>query len=117
MSRPIKLVLDCLDPTALGEFWAAALGYAVVGSVENYTLLAADDAGPELLLQKVTEPKAGKNRMHLDITCADVAGEVARLERLGARRAGDEVEEHGNHWVVLLDPEGNEFCVCDGGEP
>ena len=115
MSRPIKLVLDCLDPTALGEFWSAALGYVVLGSVENYTLLAAEDTGAQLLLQKVAEPKAGKNRMHLDITCADVAGEVDRLEQLGARRAG-EVEEHGTHWVVLRDPEGNEFCVCDGGE-
>ena len=115
MSRPIKLVLDCHDPTTLAEFWAEALDYVVLGGVENYTLLAAEDTGAQLLLQKVTEPKAGKNRVHFDITCADVAGEVARLEQLGARRAGDDVEEHGTHWVVMHDPEGNEFCVCDGG--
>jgi hypothetical protein len=115
MSRPIKLVLDCRDPTALAEFWTAALDYTVVGSVENYTLLAAEDTGAQLLLQKVPEPKAGKNRMHLDVLCADVAGEVARLEQLGARTAGDSIDEHGTHWVVMHDPEGNEFCVCDGG--
>ncbi len=116
MSRPIKLVLDCHDPTALAEFWAEALDYVVLGGVENYTLLAAEDTGAQLLLQKVAEPKAGKNRVHFDITCADVAGEVVRLEQLGARRAGDDVEEHGTHWVVMHDPEGNEFCICDGGQ-
>jgi lipoate synthase len=116
MSRPIKLVLDCHDPVALAEFWAPALDYVVVGSVENYTLLTAEDTGAQLLLQKVNDPKVGKNRMHLDITCADVTGEVSRLERLGARRAGDDVDEHGTHWVVTHDPEGNEFCVCDGGQ-
>jgi predicted enzyme related to lactoylglutathione lyase len=76
----------------------------------------AEDTGAQLLLQKVVEAKAGKNRMHLDITCADVPGEVARLEALGARRISDDVGEHGMHWVVLADPEGNEFCVCDGGQ-
>ena len=115
MSRPIKVVLDCQDPTALADFWRQALDYVVVGSVDNYTLLAAEDTGVQLLLQRVTEPKVGKNRMHLDITCADVAGEVARLEQLGARRAGDDIDEHGTHWIVMHDPEGTEFCVCDGG--
>jgi hypothetical protein len=112
----VKLVLDCGDPVGLATFWAGALGYSVAGSVENYTLLVPGDAGgPQLLLQRVPEPKPGKNRMHLDLTCADVAGEVARLEGLGARRLGDTVREHGTNWVVMADPEGNEFCVCDGG--
>ena len=117
MSRPIKFVLDCVDPLALAEFWAAALDYTVLGSVENYTLLVPNvGSGPQLQLQKVDEPKAGKNRMHFDITCSAVGGEVARLEALGARRASDEIGEHGMHWVVMHDPEGNEFCVCDGGQ-
>lgn len=116
MSRPIKLVLDCLDPSALAEFWAEALDYSVLGGVANYTLLVAEDTGAQLLLQKVAEPRAGKNRMHLDITCADVPGEVARLEALGANRISGDIDEHGMHWVVLADPEGNEFCVCDGGQ-
>jgi hypothetical protein len=54
--------------------------------------------------------------MHFDVICADVAGEVARLEQLGARRAGEPIDEYGTHWVVMHDPEGNEFCVCDGGQ-
>jgi predicted enzyme related to lactoylglutathione lyase len=67
-------------------------------------------------LQRVPEGKQGKNRMHLDIETADVDGEVERLLALGATRAptDSEHEEHGMRWVVLADPEGNEFCVCTG---
>ena len=113
----LKLVLDCDDPVGLAPFWAAALGYDVAGSVENYTLLVSPDGtGPPLLLQKVTDEKVGKNRMHLDIETADVEAEADRLERLGARRLRREpIEEHGNRWVLMADPAGNELCVCDGG--
>jgi predicted enzyme related to lactoylglutathione lyase len=72
---------------------------------------------PKLLLRRVTEPKAGKNRMHFDIETPDVDTEVARLEQLGAWRAEEPGVEHGTRWVVMNDPEGNEFCVCDGGQP
>lgn len=113
----LKLVLDCLDPPALAEFWAGALGYSVLGSVENYTLLAdASGARPQLLLQKVPEVKDGKNRMHLDIEAVDIVAESDRLEHLGARRLeADALCEHGSSWILMADPEGNEFCVCDGG--
>ena len=83
----------------------------------NYLLLV-DQTGqqPKLLLQRVTEPKSGKNRMHFDIETPTVDEEVARLEALGAQRLeADAVEEHGSRWVVMADPEGNEFCVCNGG--
>lgn len=114
----MKVVVDCLDPAVLAPFWAAALDYAVVGSVDNYTLLAPSAGdGPHLLLQKVTEQKTGKNRVHLDITCPTVVSEAERLERLGARRLTSEMSEHGSTWVVMADPEGNEFCVCDNGQP
>ncbi len=54
--------------------------------------------------------------MHLDIETPDIEAEAARLEALGARRlAVDVLAEHGTHWYVMADPEGNEFCVCDGG--
>lgn len=113
----IGLVLDCRDPESLAEFWAPALGYTTLGAVENYVLLVPSGGGsPKLLLQRVPEDKAGKNRMHLDIDVDDVASEVERLEALGARRLeDDERSEHGLHWVVMSDPEGNEFCVCGGG--
>jgi predicted enzyme related to lactoylglutathione lyase len=114
-ANSISLVLDCRDPQALARFWAPALGYRDVGSVENYTLLTPDgEAGPRLLLQRVPEQKRGKNRMHLDIHTADIEVEAARLEQLGARRLeAEQLSEHGHAWVLMSDPEGNEFCVCD----
>ena len=113
----IGLVLDCRDPSALAPFWAQALGYVDLGHVDNYVLLAPDGhRGPNLLLQQVPEEKAAKNRMHLDIHTADIEREAARLEELGARRVETEqLSEHDSNWVLMTDPEGNEFCVCDNG--
>lgn len=59
MSPALKLVLDCADPKTFAEFWAAAFDYKVLGCSDNYTLLAASDGGPQLLLQRVDEPKLG----------------------------------------------------------
>jgi catechol-2,3-dioxygenase len=111
------LVLDCHDPGALAPFWAVALGYVALGSVENYVLLVPDcRPGPKLLLQQVPEEKAGKNWMHLDIEVPDIESLASRLEGLGASRVSHGVEaEHGSRWIIMTDPEGNEFCVCDGG--
>jgi len=72
---------------------------------------AEHGAGPELALQRVPEPKLGKNRMHIDLHVEDVDREVARLIALGATRRSGELVEVGFRWVVLGDPEGNEFCV------
>jgi predicted enzyme related to lactoylglutathione lyase len=117
MTVRMGLVLDCAEPEALAEFWAPALGYTSVGSAGNYVmLLPAEGTGPQLLLQRVKEPKAAKNRMHLDIHVADIEGEAERLIALGARRLeADPLEEHGTHWFLMADPEGNEFCICDSG--
>lgn len=111
------LVLDCRDPSSLAPFWARALGYIELGKVDNYVLLAPNgQPGPNLLLQQVPEVKSAKNRMHLDIHTADIEGEAVRLEQLGARRVEAEpLSEHGSNWVLMADPEGNEFCVCDNG--
>jgi len=114
----IGLVLDCADPEALGRFWAEALGLQRLGAAGNYVMLVSGaGALPNLVLQRVDEPKAAKNRMHLDIETPFVDSEVARLEGIGARRleAGARTE-HGTRWVVMADPEGNEFCICDGGQ-
>jgi predicted enzyme related to lactoylglutathione lyase len=117
MPTALGLVLDCADPERLAAFWSEALGYTTLGGAGNYVLLVdLEGSRPKLLLQRVPEPKAGKNRMHLDIETPGVDAEVARLEALGARRLVDDaVAEHGTRWVVMADPEGNEFCVCDGG--
>jgi predicted enzyme related to lactoylglutathione lyase len=116
-SNVIELVLDCRDPDALARFWTAALTYEVVDASGPYRSLEPigdDDPGPTLVLQAVSEPKVGKNRLHLDVYAPDLGAEASRLEDLGARRLTDEVvDEDGERWVVMADPEGNEFCVCE----
>jgi predicted enzyme related to lactoylglutathione lyase len=114
----IGLVLDCADPEALAGFWSPALGLQRLGSAGNYVVLVSPSGTlPKLLLQRVGEPKATKNRMHLDIETPDVDAEVTRLEGIGARRVESQARtEYGNRWVIMTDPEGNEFCVCDGGQ-
>src|SRR5687767_7609573 len=114
MAAHLGLVLDCADPVKLADFWSSALGYTNAGAAGSYVMLVdADKKEPQLLLQRVEEPKAGKNRLHFDIHTPDVDGEVARLEQLGAVRiVPDPIEEHGMRWVVMADPEANEFCVC-----
>jgi hypothetical protein len=114
----IVVTLDCVDLEAQAEFWLAALApleYRRAFDALPYLSLTTPTAGPTLLLHRVPEPKQGKNRMHLDLDLdlgtEDLAAEVGRLERLGARQVSSELTEHGFHWVVLADPEGNEFCV------
>lgn len=117
MAATIGLVLDCTDPDQLADFWSEALGYTTLGGADSYVMLI-DPHGvrPKLLLQAVPEVKSSKNRMHLDIETPDVDGEATRLESLGARRLESAIRsEHGTNWVIMADPEGNEFCVCDGG--
>ena len=113
------LVLDCVDPVKLADFWAEALGYRKVAAEGNYVVLLGAQAGhPKLLLQRVPEVKQTKNRMHLDIGVSAIEAEAARLEAIGARRsAAAPMTEHGTSWILMADPEGNEFCVCDGGAP
>ena len=113
------LVLDCTDPEPLAQFWSEALGYTNVGSAGSYVALyPAHGIGPKLLLQRVAEPKTSKNRMHLDIEVPDIEREANRLLELGARRVSESTcSEHGSTWILMADPEGNEFCVCENGSP
>jgi predicted enzyme related to lactoylglutathione lyase len=114
----IALVLDCADPDRLASFWSEALGYTNAGSVGQYVALMPPrgSGAPKLLLQRVSEPKVAKNRMHFDIEHPDIETEAARLTQLGARRVREDVRrEHGTSWILMEDPEGNEFCVCDDG--
>ncbi|WP_285504253.1 VOC family protein [Actinokineospora sp. NBRC 105648] len=109
------VTIDCADPRTLAEFWTAALGYAVVTDFEGeFLFLAPPDkpqgAAPYIGLQRVAEPRQGKNRAHLDFNTEDRPAEVARLVELGASVLGEHVVP-GLTWTVLADPEGNEFCV------
>ncbi|GAA2332081.1 VOC family protein [Dactylosporangium salmoneum] len=125
MAKLHDIVVDCRHPASLARFWAAALdGYRVApyddaelarlraGGIDDPeddpTVLVEADGGPRLWFQLVAEPKAAKNRLHLDLRSDDRAAEVARLLVLGASRLA-ELDE----WTVLTDPEGNEFCVRD----
>src|ERR1700687_5264746 len=97
MAATIGLVLDCANPDRLAAFWSAALGYTILGGAGSYMMLV-DQSGqqPKLLLQRVPEAKAVKNRMHLDIETLAVDEEVPRLDGLGAQRLVTEARaEHG----------------------
>ncbi len=111
----INLTLDSNSPKTLASFWIAALGYQKTQVDDQYVVLAgAPDGIPDLLLQGVPEPRTGKNRMHLDIMVPDFEAEAVRLEGLGARRLeASPRSEFGVSWIVMADPEGNEFCVGD----
>jgi len=112
--RVSEVVIDCADHGRVVDFWAAALDYERREVNEQYVALvppSREPGRPRLLFQKVPEPKAGKNRVHLDFRAPVMADEVARLVGLGAtfiaeRSLGDVA------WTVLADPEGNEFCVA-----
>jgi hypothetical protein len=105
-----QLVVDARDPVALGRWWCEALGWVVVNDdPEEYEIRPAPDRLPGLLFAQVPEGKIVKNRLHLDFRPEDRDAEVARLLDLGATHA--DVGQGEQSWVVLADPEGNEFCV------
>ena len=125
MARIRDVVIDSRHPASLARFWAAALeGYEVAAYDEAEldrlraagiddpeddptVLVEASSRGtPRLWFQLVSEPKLVKNRVHLDLACADVGAEVERLAGLGAR-----VLAQQERWVTMADPEGNEFDV------
>jgi len=99
----LVIVLDCSDLELEARFWGQALRYRTMSYAEPYMVLIPEDggSGPELILQRVPEPKTGKNRMHVDVTTDDVDSEVARLLALGATRiTTDALEQFGMRWVV-----------------
>jgi hypothetical protein len=114
--RPrVEVGIDCLDPFSLAPFWIAALGYTRGEGVGDpyLDLLPPDGDGPVIFLQRVPEPKVGKNRLHLDLYTRAPELLVERLHGLGASLVGEPVGP-ADHWSfqVMADPEGNEFCVC-----
>src|SRR5436190_24154388 len=118
MKARFDLVLDCASPQQLVAFWRDALGYREYFVDTSFAVLVPKehDSSP-LVLQGVPEPKAGKNRMHLDIVVDDIEPEIERLQALGAQRLDEGVQSMGDTlWVRMSDPEHNEFCVCTGVE-
>ncbi|SCF98105.1 VOC family protein [Streptomyces sp. Ncost-T10-10d] len=105
------LVVDATDPERLAVFWSELLGRPVVGRMGPYVWLRREN-GLGLGFQQTDEPKSGKNRMHFDITSPSPAAEQKRVETLGGCRL--EQYDHGG-FLVMADPEGNEFCIIPEG--
>jgi predicted enzyme related to lactoylglutathione lyase len=109
-SRLYNVTIDARDPAGLAEFWRQVLGYRLAFSEPHEVgIEPADDACPALIFVPVPEEKALKNRLHLDLAPDDQQAEVERLLALGARRV--DIGQGDVPWVVMADPEGNEFCV------
>ncbi len=109
----IKYVtFDCADPRLLSAFWSEVTGYVPLTVQNDFAALAApDERGVRgTLLWQVPEPKTAKSRMHIDLASRNPENEVDRLIELGAQRV-EHREGNGTSWTVMLDPEGNEFCI------
>ncbi|WP_432010360.1 VOC family protein [Streptomyces cucumeris] len=128
-SKFTELAIDCADPQGLARFWCAVLGYEVQDEDEEDGIVTigsplvpeGKDRGgpvpPALTFARVPEGKTIKNRLHIDVNPTDREQdeEVRRLLDIGARHA--DVGQGEASWVVLTDPEGNEFCVLAGRCP
>lgn len=109
------MIVDCREPGRVARFWAAALDW-VISCNEDPEWVVEPPSGSrddcvvaDLLFIKVPESKTIKNRLHFDLRPEDQSAEVARLEDLGATRV--DVGQGDRAWIVMADPEGNEFCV------
>ena len=114
-----SITIDAQDPLALAQFWAEALGWKIGEDVNEIEVWIERELGdpkntgfPDILFLKNSDKKQCKNRLHLDLRPDDQAAEVARLEKLGAKQIDiGQAAEPTCTWVVMADPEGNEFCV------
>jgi hypothetical protein len=144
MGTRVQIVIDCADPARLADFWAEALHYEIPAPPPGFAnwddwaraegipedrwndagaLQDPDGAGPRVYLQRVSERKVAKNRMHLDLNVGGgrdvpveehrqrVDAEVVRLKAIGATDERGAMDQRGEYWVRMNDPEGNEFCV------
>jgi hypothetical protein len=113
MASFIKYVtFDCADPRRLSTFWSEITGYIPLTVRDDFAALAApDERGVRgILFWQVPEAKTTKSRMHVDLASKDPQIEIDRLIRLGAQKV-EYREGNGTGWTVMLDPEGNEFCI------
>ena len=120
MSEPeVRVTTIMHDTTDLDEavgFWTEILGIEVLERAGNYVYLGKlGGDGPHLAFQLVPEQKSVKNRLHLDVKVPDRIAFASRIEGLGGRRVGEHQEGDFPAWLVMADPQGNEFCIYDGG--
>ncbi len=126
-SKLTELAIDCADPDDLARFWCSVLDYEVQNKDDGAVTIGSPlvpegknhhgPVPPTLTFARVPESKTVKNRVHLDVNPTDREQdeEVRRLLDLGAQHA--DVGQGDESWVVLADPEGNEFCVLAGRRP
>ena len=113
------ITVDAHDPRALAEFWAEVLGWKIGEGGNEIEVWIERELGdpkntgfPDILFLKNSDLKNVKNRLHLDLRPDDQDAEVRRLEKLGAKRIEiGQSADPDTSWVVMADPEGNEFCV------
>ena len=109
-----QVVVEAADPSALGRWWAEALGWVVVNDdPQEFEIRPSAEQVPGLLFVERAAARTAKSPLHLDFRPDDQQAEVARLLDLGARHA--DIGQGEPSWVVLADPEGNEFCVLSSG--
>ncbi len=118
MIRIQCLTIDCHNPKLVGEFWRDVLSWRITHESETEVVLEPpvgsplENVAPDLLFLKVPDQKVVKNRLHLDLRPDDRDAEVARIKKLGAVEVEiGQSQDPNTTWVVLADPEGNEFCV------
>jgi catechol 2,3-dioxygenase-like lactoylglutathione lyase family enzyme len=113
-TRLVNLVVDAADPAASAHWWAEALGWEVTFETRHEVAVEPPDGNPGIPLVFVPVPdhKSVPNRVHLDLASASAAAQAALVDRLlGMGAAPADVGQGEVPWVVLADPEGNEFCV------
>lgn len=134
MSVSFQITIDCADADAMSRFWSTALGYVDEPPPAGYlswedflrasdiplppagaisAIVDPDGIGPRILFLRVPEPKTVKNRVHLDLRAGDDGDKHAKVDELVRAGATQirRIDEQGDWWVVMADPEGNEFCV------
>jgi predicted enzyme related to lactoylglutathione lyase len=112
-SRIVVVAIDAVDPVQVADFWCDVLGWEVAESeAEGVSIASRDGSSPAIDVCRVPEGKSIKNRLHFDLRAQGVTRdeELQRLLGLGARRI-DVGQAPDVSWVVLADPEGNEFCL------
>ena len=105
-----EIVIDVADLDRSAHFWSQVLGLKVTHQWGEYLGFERQEGGLMICLQRVSEKKTSKNRLHLDVAVEDVDTASARVEALGGRKL-QEIEESGMRWTVMADPDGNEFCL------
>jgi predicted enzyme related to lactoylglutathione lyase len=116
-SRWLGIVVDAHDPARLARWWAEVLGYHITFEEPDLVAIAgAVETQPGIAFVPVPEAKTAKNRIHIDLAPDDQAAEIERLVDMGARHV-DIGQPESAAWVVLADPEGNEFCLLRSQKP